>query len=478
MTSRPGVAVSILEAPTPVSVPLNTGSWFTLGTSDRGPSNAPTLIQSLDQFNTVFGARQSYSVLYDCVETFFREGGAQAYISRVVGPAASIGTHALNDAVAAVSLNANAIGPGAWSANYKVGVVSGVATGSYQIQVTDINNNVLEQSGDLLDQGSAVTWSQYSNYIRITLGVSTQVPAVAAPAALTAGNDDRANITDTQWQSALDACGASLGPGQVSQPGRTSSTAYNQLTGHAQNNNRVAILDLPNSATVATLIGAASGVVSRFAAAFCPWVVIPGITTGTTRTVPPCALIAGLLSRNDPALGTNMPAAGNNGQAQYCTDLTQPDWNDASRTQLNSSACNVVRRMFGGIRNYGWRALVNVTTDPSWVDFGNARLYMDLAAELDAIGENFIFQELDGQNGITINSFHSALAGDLLDHYNAGDLFGNTPDEAFAVDTGPSVNTLTTLANNELHAVCRVKMAPMAEYVVIQIAKRQITQAL
>jgi len=478
MPGRPGVSVSILEIPSPVSVPLDTGTWFALGLSDRGPANTPTLIQSLDQFNTAFGARQTYSVLYDAVETFFREGGARVYISRVVGPAATVGTKALNDAGAAVSLTVNAIGPGAWSANYKVGVVAGVAGGSYQIQVTDASNNVLEQSGDLLDQGSAVAWSAYSNYVRIVLGVSSNNPAVAAPAALSAGNDDRGNAVDANWQTALDACSSQLGPGQVSQPGRTTSTAYNQLTGHAQNNNRVAVLDLPNSGTVATLQASAAGVVSRFAAAFCPWVVIPGVTTGTLRTVPPCALIAGMLGRNDPSLGSNMPAAGNNGQSLYCTDLSQPDWNDANRTTLNSSSCNVIRRMFGGIRNYGWRSLVNATTDPSWVDFGNARLYMDISAELNAVGENYIFLELDGQNGTTINDFHAAITGVMLDHYSAGDLFGDTPSDAFSVDTGPAVNTLVTLANNELHAVVRVKMAPFAEYVVIQIAKRQVTQAL
>src|SRR5215472_128430 len=461
MPGRPGVAVSILEIPSPVSIPLDTGTWFALGLSDRGPSNTPTLIQSLDQFNTAFGTRQSYSVLYDAVETFFREGGARVYISRVVGPAATVGTKALNDAGAAVSLNVNAIGPGAWSANYKVAVVSGVTGGSYQIQIMDSANNVLEQSADLLDQGSAVAWSQYSNYVRITLGASANNPAVAAPAALSAGNDDRANVVDAQWQSALDACSPQLGPGQVSEPGRTTATAYNQLTGHAQNNNRVALLDLPNSGTVATLQASAAGVVSRFAASFCPWIVIPGVTTGTVRTVPPCSLIAGLLARNDPGFGSNMPAAGNNGQSLYCTDISQPDWTDAQRTTLNSSSCNVIRRMFGGIRNYGWRSLVNATTDPSWVDFGNARLYMDLSAELNAIGENFIFLELDGQDGSTISAFHAALAGNLLGHYNNGDLFGDTPDAAFAVDTGPSVNTLQTLANNELHAICRIKMAPM-----------------
>jgi hypothetical protein len=476
MTARPGVNVTILEIPTPVSVPQDTGTWFVLGTTDRGPANSPYLIQSLDQFNTVFGVRQSYSNLYDCLETFFREGGYRAYISRVVGPAATSGTKNLLDGSAGISLTVNAIGPGAWSANYKVGVVAGGAGGTYQIQVSDASNNILEQSSDLPDQGSAVAWSQYSNYVRIVLGVSALNPAVVALAALSAGNDDRASITDTQWQTASDACGPMLGPGQFSQPGRTTSTAYAQMKNHAEANNRVAIMDLPNSATVATLTGAAAGVQTRFGAAFAPWVVIPGLTAGTTRVVPPCALIAGLIAGNDPSLGTNMPAAGVNGQAAFVTDLSQPDWTDSQRTSLNSANCNVIRRMFGAIRNYGWRSLTSAVSDPSWINFGNARLFMDLAAELDGIGENYVFSEIDGQNGTTIEGFHGDLAADLLGHYNAGELFGDTADQAFAVDTGPQVNTLATIANNELHAICRVRMSPFAEYVVIQVVKRQVTQ--
>jgi phage tail sheath protein FI len=474
--SRPGVSVAIQELPTPAAISIDTGTWFTLGTTDRGPANTPTIIQSLDQFNTVFGARQSYSVLYDALELFFREGGARAYVSRVVGPAATVGTKNLLDGGAGISLVVNAIGPGAWSSSYKVGVVAGGAGGSYQIQISDASNNILEQSGDLLDQGSAVAWSAYSNYVRIVLGVTALNPAVAALVALSAGNDDRASITDTQWQTALDACAFGLGPGQVSEPGRITSTAYASLKNHAEANNRVALIDAPNSATVATLQASAASVVTRFGAMFAPWIVIPGLTAGTTRVVPPCALIAGLLSRNDPPLGTNMPAAGNNGIALYATDLSQPDWTDAQRTTLNTSEVNVIRRLFGSIRNYGWRALVNPTSDPSWVDFGNARLFCDIAAELDLVGENFVFAEIDGQNGSTINGFHASIAGQLQQHFNAGEFFGDTADQAYAVDTGPTVNTLASIAANELHAVARVRMSPFAEYVVINIVKRQVTQ--
>jgi len=436
------------------------------------------MIQSLDQFVTVFGQRQSYSVLYDAVETYFREGGNQVYIGRVVGPAATTGTKNLLDASAGISLVVNANGPGAWSANIKVGVVAGIAANTYQIQVTDAANAILEQSSDLGDQGSAVTWSKYSSYIRIALGASTLLPAVVAPAALSAGNDDRAAITDAQWATALALFLPDLGPGQVSEPGRTSSTAYSQVKAHVETSNRVGILDLPDTPTVATLQSAAAGITSRFTACFAPWGIVPGLTTGTTRSVPPCAYIAGMLARNDPSVGTNQPAAGNYGVAQYVVDLTQPDWSDTQRTTLNSSNCNIIRRMLGGIRNYGWRSNVNAISDANWVDFGNARFYMELSAELDEVGENYIFSQIDGQNGVLINSFHDALTGVMLDHYFAGELFGASPAESFRVDTGPSVNTLARLANNELHAVVTVKMAPFAEYVEIAVVKRMVTQPL
>jgi hypothetical protein len=432
----------------------------------------------MDQFNTVFGSRQSYSVLYDAVETFFGEGGNRVFIGRVVGPGATLGTLNLMDSGAGVSLVVNANGPGAWSANYKVGIIAGTAPQSVQIQVSDASNNILEQSGDLLTQGAAVAWSAYSNYVRITLGATALMPVPVALTAMSAGNDQRAAVTDNEWAVALASFSLALGPGQVSQPGRSSSVAYNQIKTHVEANNRVGILDLPNSPTSTVIKAAAAGVTSRFCASFGPWVVIPGLTVGTVRTVPPCALVAGLVARNDPSLSTNAPAAGNEGISKYCTDLSQPDWDDPTRTDLNNNACNVIRRMLGGIRNYGWRALVNSVNDPSWVNFGNGRLYMDLSAELNAIGENYVFAQIDGQNGQTINLFNAALSGAMLAHYQAGDLFGDTADEAYNVNTGSSVNTLQTLANNELHAVVTLKMSPFAEYVVIQIVKRQITQSL
>jgi phage tail sheath protein FI len=471
---RPGVNISLLELPIPVSVPLDTGTWFVVGLTDKGPSTY-ALVQSLDDFVFQFGDRQTYSILYDAIDTFFREGGNRVYVSRVVGPAATTGFLNIPDSSAVVSLTANANGPGVWSADYKVGVISGVDPGTFRIQVSDNLNAILEDSGDLVNQQQAVSWSAYSQYIRVSLGASAENPANLAPTAMSAGDDDRANITDIEWDAALDKFDKDLGPGQISAPGRTSTIAYGQLIDHAEASNRVAVLDFPNTSTVATLESSAASVQSRWAAGFAPWLVIPGLIPGTTRIAPPSSLICGLIARNDPSIGTNRPSAGNAGNSLYCIDLTQPNWNDLDRQSLNAAGVDVIRRMFGGIRVYGWRSLSDPINDQNWLDFANARLYMQLVAELENVGENYMFAEIDGPNGATVNGFHDALAGVMMNHFIAGELFGNTASDAFAVDTGSSINTLETLARLELHAVVTVVMAPFAEVVQIQIVKRAVT---
>src|SRR4029077_16809193 len=375
------------------------------------------------------------------------------------------GLLALKDASNVTSLNANASGPGAWSANFKIGVIAGLTTGTYRIVVTDSDDSIVEESSDLASQQAAVMWSVYSAYIRITLGTSAENPAVISPAAMRAGDDDRSNITDDEWATALGAFSKGLGPGQVLAPGRTTDTGHSQLLDHAATTNRAAILDLPDSSTAATLIASADAARTgnqRYGASFAPWIIIPGVA-GTIRVVPMSAAVAGLIARNDPSLGTNRASAGNAGLLRTSTDLSQPSWDDTTRENLNANSVNVVRRLFNGFRVYGFRSLTDGLSDPNWVAFSNVRFIMFLRAELDEVGENYVFLEIDGQNGATINAFHADLGDVLIRHYNNGELFGNTPEEAFAIDTGPTVNTLQTIADGQLKAVVQVKVSPFAE---------------
>lgn len=482
MSVRPGVNVTLRSTPPARSLPTDIGTFFAVGTSDLGPANTPVQIRSLADFERIFGLRQSYSVLYDAIDVFYREGGSTAYISRVVGPAAVKASKNLLDAGAAISLVASAIGPGATPNSYSVGVRAGSAGGTFVVFVV-VNTVEVETSPDLATQDAAVSWASNSNYIRLTKGASANNPAVVAAGVLSGGSDDRSNITDTQRQAALDAFTPDLGPGQVAEPGNTTDTAHVRLVNHANANSRTALLDAPDSSTVATLQTSATNAkngVQRYSSLWAPWLIVPGTPSAPTapRTVPPSAIVAGIIARNDGnGQSANDPAAGDLGQSLYAIALSQPAWTDTQRGTLNTSGVNIFRTLFGTIRTYGWRSLADPITDSLWVNFGHARLYMAISARGRALAEAFMFDKIDGQ-GKKIAEFNGVLTGMLMDFFNAGDLYGATSAEAFSVDTSAAVNTPATLANNELHAVLNVKMSPFAEMVQIEIVKRAITEVI
>lgn len=479
MSVRPGVSIIQRSTPPPRSAPTDTGVWHVVGLTDSGPLT-PQIIGSMADYERLYGPRVTYSVLYDALDMYFREGGARAMISRVVGPAAVNGSRNLLDAGAAISLVASALGPSTSSNLISVGVRAGGAGGTFVVFVV-IGGVEVETSPDLIDTNAAVLWAAGSNYIRLTQGASVNDPAVVAAAALAGGTDDRASITDTQWQQALDRITADLGPGQVSAPGRTTAAGHGQLLAHARVTRRVAILDAPDTATQATLTAAAAAARvgdQRYGGMFAPWIIAPGVVAGTTRNIPPSALVAGLLSRNDASgEGPSAPAAGDLGESFFATTLSQIAWSDAVRTILNTAGINVIRTQFGAVRVYGWRSLVDPVQDPEWLNLGSVRLYMHIAAMASSIAEGFLFDKIDGQ-GKKISEFSGALRGMLMDLYDDGDLYGATPEEAFYVDVGNQVNTATSLAANELRAVLNVKMSPFGEFVQVEIVKRPITEGV
>jgi hypothetical protein len=210
---------------------------------------------------------------------------------------------------------------------------------------------------------------------------------------------------------------------------------------------------------------------------FWPWLVVPGIVIGSTRSVPPSALIAGLLARNDSAgMGADQAAAGDAGVSIFASDLSQMALSDSLRGQLNVGGVDVIRDMFGAIRNYGWRSLVDPNAEPDWINFGCSRLYMSIAANAQQIAEGFIFDKIDGA-GKTISAFNGALSGLLQTYYKNGDLYGASATDAFFVDTGSQVNTPTSISRHELHAVLNVRMSEFAEMVQIEVYKKPLTEA-
>lgn len=281
-------------------------------------------------------------------------------------------------------------------------------------------------------------------------------------------------VVDPTITNALARFPRSMGPGQVFVVGTLAQAVdtQNALLDHAAANNRVALLEAPATSTATALAAIAAALRpspnARYGALFAPAVTVPGVTAGTTRQVPASALLAGMIARNDASYSPNVPVAGDNGQSRFALAPTAL-YTDTERDTLNTAGVDLVRIMYGGVRAYGYRSLVDPTTS-AWAWFNNVRLNMAITALAEEIGERYLFAQIDGRR-VTISQFGADLAGMLVPFYEAGSLFGESADDAFYVDVGPAVNTLATIAAGELHAVIGARMSPFAEYVVIEIVK-------
>lgn len=480
----PGVSYTIQSTAPPRSVPTGTARWFVAGVADRGSITEALKVTSMTQFVRLFGDRLASSYLYDALDVFFREGGSEAYVGRVVGPTPALATINIYDqsgstAPGDVALVATAKEHGAWANGLNVAVT--VDGTDFTLTVThDDDDTVSEVSPVLADRAAAVTWSADSDYITITLGASNEDPR-AGTYSLAGGDDDTDNATETEWADALDLFVADLGGGQVSMPGRTTDASHEAVLAHAVAFNRTALLDAEDSATSGTLTATAENgraePGAKFGAMFAPWVVCPGVLTGT-RTVPPSAAVAGLMARSDgQGNAPNVAAAGDNGELRYCTALSQSAWTDTVRETLNDAGVNVFRVLYGRVRLYGYRTLVDPDTAPAWLHLGGSREVSYILAEAQRIAETFVFDQIDGR-GRTIGRWAGALKALLATEYDRDALYGDTMEDAFIVDVGPSVNTPETIAEGKLRAVIAARTSPMAERVEIEVVKVLTTDTI
>jgi hypothetical protein len=435
---RPGVDVVSRALPAPASPPTNTAIAFIVGPTAIG--NRVTLVSSLTEYVALCGTRGSgtSTVTYDAVDVYFREGGGQAYIGSTTQ----------------TTLLAEVAGPA-------------------QLDADELQK---QTRGDL-DALAA----QYD----VDAGAyATKSELIDALVAASDGAEVTPQAVDSGVAAALAALTKDLGPGQVfiADPTLAASPAnQSALLAHAAATNRVALLSCTDgNASTLEAIGTAlqSDTNARYGALFAPSAIVPGVTPGTTRTVPYPAVEAGIIARNDVVYSPNQPAAGVLGQALYAIDtVNSGTYADSDYAALSLAGVDMARIIYGGVRTYGYRTLVNPTATPEWLSLGNARLNMQIVALAEAIGENFVFANLDGR-GITIAQFGGELSAMLAPLFDEGALFGTSYRDAYAVDVGSQVNTPTTIANGELHAVLSVRMSPFAEWVEIEIVKVASNESL
>jgi hypothetical protein len=485
--ARPGSNVINSATPAARSVPTDTGRWFIAQLFEKGPIG-PTAVSSPGQFAKLFGGQVTYSVAPVAVEAYFARGGSNLVISRVVGPAAAAASRNLAGA-SGDTLKVSAKYLGDYANGIKVEVANGPSGSSTRVlKIYDAASTLLEVSPEQTTEQGLIDWSETSQHVNVTnLAADSGLPTVAAAAALSGGTDDRANALDAQFKAALDLCNAEMGPGQESMPGRTTQQAHTDVLAHCDATNRRALLDLVDvvattaaeRTTAKAALKAATTPLRALAtakrgAAYTPWVKIPGNSAGTTRDCPPSAIAAALIARSDAVNSPNVAAAGDNGIASpyvraVKANFTAEDTQELSCPEIAFAAhgsINVIRELDGVIMLYGNRTLVDPTTDRLYLQLSNVRLDMAVDAQLDKAASGFVFKEITPK---TISAFNMALTGVMLGFLPS--LHGDTPAEAFTVETGEQVNTPESIENGELIADVTYHRAKSAEAVTTRVTR-------
>jgi hypothetical protein len=482
---RPGVDVNIVDEFIPGQAILDPGQSFMIGLTERGPVGVAGTLHSSQQLDKMYGARTADSAeLMDSGHAFFNEGGSTLYISRGIGPAAVSATGVLGD------LTITAKGPGVWgnklvvTATVPGGSLSDVAAGAtsdYRVFQVEDDDVVVERSTICKTVDDAVAWSMDSGYINIEItdpdDPSPVLPDADESIALTAGADDQ------QWSgdiaaAALDAFPYNLGPGQVSAPGRADVDTWTAIGAHLLAMHRVGIPDLSktNDPTVlASEVGTIWTIPGARQMLPCgSWLNYPYDTNPATVVIPYSGMQSGLIALADSANDPSIAAAGADGISRYALGLTD-QFTDADREELNDLGVCLGKEIFGQVRTYGYRTGAG-PDEKNWMFFQESRVVMMIAHECDAVMEEYVLKTIDGHNHL-FAKVNTACTGVCQKYYLANALYGDTPGEAFKVDTGPGINTIDTIKKGWVLAQVLVKTSRQAEWIVINLIKKPIESA-
>lgn len=466
-------------------------TFFVSGLTERGRVDRAYEVNSMAQYEREFGTRVSFGTIYDTLRTFFEEGGVRAYVVRVVGAAATIGTLTLSDGAGTPlpTLRFDAKGAGAWSAGLSVQVATGTVPDTFKVLVT--YGDDVESYDNLASPAAAVTAiNRRSRWVVVTnLGSATAAPdnnpAVTAATALTAGTDDRASVVSGDYVTALDArAPADLGDGLVAIPGQLASVVGLAVLDHVVATNRLAALALGQAATSADAVDAASqlrGLAgSEHVGLFYPWLKVPD-GAGGTRDVSPEGFVAAARTRAHLETGPERAPGGAISQASYVVDVTSVVGRVAGDS-LDNAGVSVIRPIpGGGIRLYGWRSLSDDIDNYALLTGRDMLNYLEVEGERRL--EQFVFRTVDAR-GHLFSDIAAELIGLVEPIRVRGGLYelfsgdGAQVDPGYAVNTSETVNTPQRLALNEVNAELGVRVSPTGAIINLLITKAGLTASL
>lgn len=468
----PGQEINIQDVAGSAGTDVSTGTCFFVGQTPRGPE-APIELTSYGDLIRYAGDRPANGVLHDSVETAFATGLARGYLVRVVGTGALAATVAL-PATSGASLTVTATSRGVWGNALKVQVAD---AGSSRVRlVVTLSGEVVEQSPAATTRDQLLTWStDRAQYIRLTAGATNALPTVAAALSLATGTDG--TVDQAAYDAALARITPEHGTGQLTAPGVTDEDVHLALLTKAADPacQRFAVLDADPTDTASALAAKAAVLTGDGSGAWGtivhPRVRVPA-PAGGIRWVPASAFWAGRVSYTDATEGVGQPPAGADyGEHRYAVDV-ETVYSDTDRETLNEAGVIVIARINGAPRIYGARTLADYTDQPAYRWVNGTRAVIRYRALAQRILERFVLRRIKGDRSILVelsSGLNAMGEGERI----AGNLYGDTAEEAYRVDTRyPSVNSQQSLADGWLKANAEIRVPPVAERVQLNLVVR------
>lgn len=497
----PGVTVDTSTRPGPGSnFAPDTGQYFVPGMTERGSTTGYEVVTSLGEFVDKCGAETTYGFLYGDLKRFFTRGGSRAFVARVVGPAATVGSNTAVDRAGSpvATLRFDAANAGAWAATHLTRqVLAGSNSGTFKVVIA-YDGAVVETKDNLATPADALNAFASSPYVRLanlssaTAAPNNQPAIDGAPVAFTGGSDDRASVTATMIAAALARFPKDLGPGAVAIPGYaadlaiTGGTIGQALKDHGNANRRDAGL-VPAKGTsysgLLTLADTFDGADGSCAILVAPWVEANG---PGSALVSPDGVWAGLRASEHRRTGPWGVPAGEAGEVDFITGL-EVEFTRAQADALDAAKVSVFRKIrqngSNTFRLYGYRSLSTDIDNYPLLKTRSLLNYLEAVLENDL--ETYVFETIDSR-GFLAAEAAARITARLEPIYRAGGLsdyldpLTNTyvPGTAYRVDTGPAVNTSAVAGRNEFDAYVGIRDSAVAAELKVHIAKVALAAAV
>lgn len=483
MTRSTGVEITTAtqHSSAPPAVP-GAATVFMTGTTERGPLDEAVLVESLDDYVSVFGNRISGGTLHDAAIGLFRSGVKRVVVARAAGASAAAASITLKDKSTTPGLDTltiTASSKGAWGNDLKVEVKAGTKSNTYRIVVTR-DDIVLVDRNNLASPAEAVTAFANNRWVRaVDEGTATaspnNIPKVAAATSMTGGDDDLDALTDeTEVVAALDLLDEDFGPGVVIIPTYDADDIAPGLRAHCVDSGvRIALVAPPMGLDVDEAVAAGEGLLDvggEWVGTVWPWVGYKE-SSEVTRWVDPSVAAAACraLAHNDGAWKS--PAASPYNVLTFFSTVEKKITTADVKT-LARAGVNGIKRVAGSLRLRAWypqvyeenvdyptlsiRDLLNV------VSFDIGRL-LDDSSSWGTIPNRKVSQVLAVQ---TASGYLEGLrrAGALYERYE-----GNVMVDPGYVVTASDDPVL--LERQELHLDIGLRFAPHAALTTVTITK-------